>query len=449
MNKENKVRRRLTFLVSVFILLICFGFEHFISSDLINHINNPSMLVTVLFSLMSLIPMYWIPVQATRPSVLVIWALYLVVLIPSMIIPYLSIYIGIDHLVFFNVVLLLCFFLLCRSAGRPLSNYNYPPLSMYGFYAFFFVIYGILLLNVISVFGLDFSFVSLRDVYDVRTEYKDQLSSSQSSNYPIRWLLFIFNPFLIICGYIEKKNIWMLFLGLAGELFIYSISGLKSALFIGFVLILILYFLGKLRSIKSVPTLITFGVVCMIAIALIIDSIYFVDSILYKNIVTSLTLRRNIAMPGFLSGQYYNFFLHNPKMFMANNSLFGVLVDYHSFYGSRSAPEIVGAFVWGNAAPHANANIWADGYAQYGFIGMIVVSILLGFFLHIYDSISSGVDYRLSFVFLIAPAFAFSNSAFFTTIIGHGAGICILLLFLYMSAVRGHYSQKHKNTLTT
>ncbi|NQD70232.1 hypothetical protein HP439_05800 [Sphingobacterium shayense] len=284
--------------------------------------------------------------------------------------------------------------------------------------------------------------MSLRDVYDVRYDYKEQIETSSFAGTQIRWLLFIFNPFLIILGYLDRKKFWMLIIGLGGELFIYSISGLKSALFIGFVLLIILFALSKLKELSGISSLILKMVVLFFIVVLVADFIFFRDSLMFQNILTSLTIRRNFALTGHLSGQYFSFFDMNPKNFMANNSLLGILVNFQSPYGGQSPPEIIGAYAFGGyneQGQYANANIWADAFAQYGFIGMLIIAVMLGFFLHLYDSIAKYAGFKMAVVLLVPFAFTFSNSAFLTVLFGHGALLALFLLTLHVFSLQRNY----------
>jgi len=124
---------------------------------------------------------------------------------------------------------------------------------------------------------------------------------------------------------------------------------------------------------------------------------------------------------------------------MANNSILGYLVDYSNQYNQLSPPRIVGGYFYGDFEVNANANFWADGYAQYGFMGMFLTSIILGLVLHFYDSISKLIDKRLALVLLLPYCFTFSNSALITVMFGHGFVICLVLLLFYSFSFKRNF----------
>jgi hypothetical protein len=141
-----------------------------------------------------------------------------------------------------------------------------------------------------------------------------------------------------------------------------------------------------------------------------------------------------ILLPGLISGYFYEFFSINPKAYLGH-SIFSSFINYPY---SSTPPIVVGEHYWGQSiiTANANANIWADGYANFGYIGMVLFSILLGFILWIYDSISSKINFKIAVLMLCIPAFSLSNSALLTTILTHGIGLTILLLYLMPNEIK-------------
>src|SRR5690606_34629298 len=127
------------------------------------------------FMLLALFPLSWIPIKYNRPSVLIQWVLYFVVIIPTMIFPYLTIEYPVEKFLLLNIVLLFCFFILCSFNKIPLIRFKKLKLSPIIFYIIFFAFYFFCIAGLIRTFGFNFSFVSLRDVYEVRSDFKDQL----------------------------------------------------------------------------------------------------------------------------------------------------------------------------------------------------------------------------------------------------------------------------------
>ncbi len=94
----------------------------------------------------------------------------------------------------------------------------------------------------------------------------------------------------------------------------------------------------------------------------------------------------------------------------------------------------------------SNANLWADAYANFGYIGIIVFSLLLAFVLWLYDSMAFGCDKRLAALVIGLPAFALANTGLLTTLLTNGIGLVMLLVYLMPPRLnehsRGHFLRK-------
>lgn len=432
MGRERKLRKYITVLLLLYISFLVYGYQNFIPDIAYQHVSFNYVLLFLLV-ILSYIPSVWLPVYTDKPSAFVLWGLYITVVIPSIIIPYLSLEILFYQLLLYDVVLLVCFYFLTRICYLNKIKINYIRLTPTFFYILFFLLYFVLTYSMIQKFGFNFNFIALSDVYSVRAEYRDQLGGDSAVE--IRWLLYVFNPFLIVTGYLKKKK-WMLAMGFIGEFMIYSTAAFKTALFIGFIIVAILYLSEKFDLIRTLPKLILTGTVILLAIAFIGDTLFFSDdSFSDYNILTSLTLRRNFVVPGFLTGQYLSFFSENPKAYMATHKIIGALVDYQSQY-SRPIPYVIGQYTFGKEETSANVNIWADAYGNFGYIGMILTSFVLYIYLLIYDVITANLDLRLSFALMIGPLAFFSNSSLLTALIGHGAIWVLIIIFLYKSSLK-------------
>jgi len=78
----------------------------------------------------------------------------------------------------------------------------------------------------------------------------------------------------------------------------------------------------------------------------------------------------------------------------------------------------------------SNANLWADAYANFGYVGIIVFSLLLAVVLWLYDSVAFGRDKRLAALAIGLPAFALANTGLLTALLTNGIGLVMLLVYL-------------------
>ena len=337
----------------------------------------------------------------------------------------------------FSITLLTGFFIISRTHVLPIIKIPIPKIGPKAFFSVFLIIYMFFTFNLIRQFGFNINWVSILDVYDVRESYVEKLA--EDSGYGVRWLMYIFNPFLIAIGYLQKKRRWMLYLGFLGELMIYSTTGFKTALFIGLLIIFVLFFLDRFKSINQFPKFIAGGLVLMLVGVFIIDYLFFHNTIFLNDIFSSFTFRRNIVTPGYLSGQYFNYFWENPKIYMAGNKIISSVFGISNPYTERTA-YIIGDYAFGRPGMAANANIWADAYSNFGFFGILIYSFILFIYLLVYDSLSAKIDKRLSVAILIGPIVFFSNSALLTALLGHGAIWALIIIYFYQYTARITYN---------
>jgi len=90
---------------------------------------------------------------------------------------------------------------------------------------------------------------------------------------------------------------------------------------------------------------------------------------------------------------------------------------------------LIGKLYFGSEATSANANIWADGIANLGLIGPVVMSLVAAAFLWFVDALSKGKG-PFAMLGVAIPTFAFVNSAFFTSLFTHGFLWALIFIWL-------------------
>jgi hypothetical protein len=132
------------------------------------------------------------------------------------------------------------------------------------------------------------------------------------------------------------------------------------------------------------------------------------------------------ALPGLLTGYYYEFFSSHPKAHLGH-SIFKSLIDYPY---AVEPPYLIGALYFHNASNDANANVWADAYANFGYFGVICFTLLLAAVLWLYDSMAVECDRRLATLAMALPAFSLANGALLTSLLSNGMALAMLLVYL-------------------
>ncbi|WIV45292.1 hypothetical protein [Glutamicibacter nicotianae] len=78
----------------------------------------------------------------------------------------------------------------------------------------------------------------------------------------------------------------------------------------------------------------------------------------------------------------------------------------------------------------SNANMFADGYANLGYLGIIIEAVFLAMVLLLINSSSRGLPIQIVMPTLILPAFALCNGSPFTGFLSFGLGLPIIMFAL-------------------
>ncbi|MBJ8072274.1 hypothetical protein BWGOE3_52420 [Bacillus mycoides] len=408
-------------LVISYILVVNIGYIYFVSpaySYLGYTFSEPHILDVMIATLLILIVTLFSPIDVKIPSDFIFWFLFIVLYVPSMYIPLytiISIQSGVLTMFPIHLVITMVMMGLIWMRKIPLININTKNVPYKHFLIVFFGIFLILFVIIVRKFGFHIRLVQLDEVYDLRYSYRE--AKDVISTYAVTWFTKCIGPTLISLGLLKKKPHFVL-LGFFSQIMIYSISGHKSVLFSTALLFLIYCCLsknGKSFSIKFLGVF-TGGLLLFIII----------DLARSTDILTSLFLRRFIVTPGLLLGMYYEFFSFNPKALYAYSLFNGIFDDPYS----TTPAFTIGLNYFGKAEVSANANLWADGFANFGIPGVIGVSLLLMFIAYICNCLALKFK-NVSIVCLITamPIWALTDTSLLTTLLTHGMLLNLLILY--------------------
>lgn len=143
-------------------------------------------------------------------------------------------------------------------------------------------------------------------------------------------------------------------------------------------------------------------------------------------------MRRTIFTPGLNSAYYLDFFSNNPLAQLGH----GLLRSFVNYPYDVPPSYLIGRRYFDSDQVSANANIWADVFANFGWVGVVVVTVGLAAIFFVYDSVSKRRDFRIATLMIALPAFSLSDTAFLTTLLTHGLGLSMMLVMLSPRAAR-------------
>lgn len=222
-------------------------------------------------------------------------------------------------------------------------------------------------------------------------------------------------PILIIFYLSVRKRLIAVLLCLA-QVLLFSMDGGKSSLF-SLLIALVLFFVFKKISIEPILWCIT---------AFLLVSILEMQVIGTDNLLNYGT-RRLFFVPSVLNFDYFSFFSSHPIDFY-RQSLFSK-IGFASFYPIPIA-NVIGLNSLGDASIYANNGLYADAFANLGFIGMLVMPIVFVAFLRFIDYCSRGLSVALASPLFVGAAYTLFSSSFFTALVTHGLLINCVVAYL-------------------
>jgi hypothetical protein len=367
------------------------------------------------------LPSLWMPLQLRRPSQVVYWLLYLLVLVPSCLVPIYALDDQSSGPVLLATCLVVVFALTSLIYCLPLLPLKRIRLQSYEFGVMLALLSITCYALIISSFGLHFHFVSFDDTYLVRAQFQDALTRGPALvAYAIGWQAWVINPFVMAMGLRSRRMSWIV-AGAAGQFAIYSITAFRSMLFSAGLLLYILWVMRSTKAFGSRLALTWTAIFAGTGISLFYG---------YGLMAEALVGVRMTALPGLLTGYYYEFFSSHPQAHLGH-SILSSLVDYPY---AAEPPYLIGARYFHSAGNDANANIWADAYANFGYAGIVLFTILFAILLWLYDSIAAGSrNTRVAALAIGLPAFALANGGLLTSLLTNGLALAMLLVYLMPS----------------
>lgn len=359
-----------------------------------------------------------LPKTLRRASDFVLWMLFVLAVLPSVLVVHFSGFTSPESAFSTSAVLSLVY-----SAAAVATRRKQPPvrlglnLSGFTFWAIFAAVsattYGYLAIKI----GLRVNLVSIFEVYELRAGYKEALATAPGLAYLVSIQANVLNPFLFARGIYSRR--WALLFGSTlGQVLIYSVAGLKTVLFsIPALIVVALLFRVSRRPAGSI---FLWGTVAAALTALVFDGIT------RSYIATSLFTRRFLVTSGMLMSAYVTFFSDHPHARLG----YSVLAGHVDYPYDKSPARVVGEWVTGADTIAMNAHFLADGFANFGWLGVVGVAVVFVIYLRVLDRVTVGIPLAASAVVLVMPAITISNTSILTAMLSHGLVACVVVFAL-------------------
>lgn len=268
-------------------------------------------------------------------------------------------------------------------------------------------------------------------------EMRDNATYPPGFVYLENWLTKAVIPFGILCFLHLKKYRWVVLLS-AVQVFFYMLTGHKFTLLILLPMVFV-YFCIKTRHCLKLMYL-GLGAGCLLTILL-----FQLDRLAPKGtplsfrvgtIATSLVAVRALFVPAGIKSYFYDYFSVNPKLFFSDGLIGKMLGLTYPYKGSTG--QIIYAFAEGVenfGRSNSNTGYLGEAYAQMGFAGMLLMSLLLALILRslrVYDGKNAAplLSALLSIYIIIL-----NDGALLTTLFTGGLLVTYILIFIFFDTV--------------
>ncbi|SER69458.1 hypothetical protein SAMN04487944_10882 [Gracilibacillus ureilyticus] len=352
-----------------------------------------------------------------KPSKIVVYILYL-----NLYLPISSLYWLENHsrMYFWVISASILLLYLIISKFKPINNFQLKEgsnLAISILIGISLFVYGYL----IAAGGLTRINLNLLDVYSTRQGYVN--SSNTLITYLLPWQAHVINLTSLTYGLLKKRKS-IIFITLFLQVFLFSMTNFKSFLFAPLV-VLALHFLTK-KGYKN-------GLLMFMSILLSIfmSSMFFLYKITGDILMLSIFLRRLFFAPSNLHFVYYEYFNQADKYMLSHSILSRVTENPYGLTPVR----LIARDVYGeDFSP--NVGIFADAFLNFGFFGIFIFLIILGFVLVLLDSLARPAPFILAASIMAIPSMSLVNSAMFTSFATHGILFAIFVTWLTTSLFR-------------
>lgn len=375
---------------------------------------HPTTTATIVVAGLAALPAAWLPIAARRPSTIALWTLYLLGYVPAAIVP-LLLKGDLAAVAPFEAALVSSLAILVLILRVRPPTVRVPHLSLTAFTQLLTALGLLSSLYIAASFGVH-SLPGLAEVYTTRAQFNTAQAGAAAGGYVVPWAANVINPLLMALG-TARRRLGLVMLALVGQLLIYADTGYKSVLFS--VALVPLIYLAVSRASRS------FGLLAIIATPAIMVGALVASSITGH---WSLALATRVfATPGHVGWYYYDYFSTHSQYHLSHSFLSWVGPSAYDV----DPPQLIGALYFHHTGTDANANLWSDAYANFGFAGMVAFTVICGVALLIADVVGRGRDARVAGPMLGIAGLSLASSGLFTTILTQGLALgCVLMALM-------------------
>lgn len=296
-----------------------------------------------------------------------------------------------------------------RRRGSPTGFDFVSRMTKGGFIAFITSVSLIAIVTIVVGYGIAGFDLTFGDEYVRRLAARESPVPYPGANYLVAWYKAVLIPLTFVLAVVWRR-FSLGALGVFGSLLIFSFTGEKSILVTPVLALLLVVALRRSAQGDGRPWLPGLMSLGLLAAPMLLTRVW--PSLGLDVLVT----RRIGLVPGLLTARYVEF----AQMEGFTRFSQSWLKPFSLGDDSQSLGLRVGDWLHPGAGMNANANLWADGYVSAGLFGVVLVSLLLGLTLRVFDRIATARDPIIAGATLGITCLVFTNGYFHTSLLTGG-----------------------------
>jgi len=378
----------------------------------------PSVFFEWLSAVMAVVPALWLPIRLKYASQVCYWILYLTVVAPMMFLPYHVLPLPASEVTILPAYILLLFAVLyvCYRFPTPrIRGKGDPALTSWLLVA---TVAVLTCLAFVASGGFRLN-LALDDVYDRRLSARDVLLSGSLVAYAVSTLSYSAAPIILLLGYV-RRNFAMVGLGVIGLLAVYSLRATKTDLFMPIYLVALCALVQHWRRF--------FGPVLLAGAIMTIGLSIGQFLVFQRYDISDYLIRRQFFVPSMLTSWYWEYFSSHPLIYFTDRS-YGQLWNTPRYHLPMA--RLIGFEYFNNSDINANTCFWASAYANVGYAGMAVATLLLGCILRLFDALAEHSEFIVVAGMAGLLGFQLANGALETCMLTGGV-LVSMIVFYYL-----------------
>ncbi len=257
---------------------------------------------------------------------------------------------------------------------------------------------------------INLSAFNFNEIYSIRAE--QHINSFMK--YLLVWQYRVINPVLLVTSLINKQKIRFLAVAFL-QLILYLIYPHKEVIFsIGLIIISVFFSREEINFDKAITVLLIF--------------ISSLGAFLYNAfgylVLFGLFPVRFLNLPAKIKFEHFDFFSKNAKLYYSEG-IIGKLLNIGSPY------DVSAGVLVNPRGGNSNTGFIAYAYDNFGFLGMILITVVFIIVLKLIDSLAINKHKNLIFALYIYPMIVLNDGDLLTMLLTGGLWLLFLILFLY------------------